>query len=265
MNNIKLEAAIILDKWYRLSSYSSENIFCITHKDFKSIVGNTIFTDKELIHEINIQGKEFIVRNDINLLDFITFELKQDKELILDIIKINPTNYALIKNDLKDDKEIMLTAIEKQPTMFAYTSAKFKDEEEVVNLAISKAADNFSYISGRLRGSKNFIIEVLKKHPRIITYIDPTLKSDIELLSKFWESIKKNYSNNTTQLLNNSIVLFNNIDSTIKPFFEAVEPSIHNKVLVNEIDAIFNRLILSDELKTELTSPTNKQEKKIKL
>jgi len=264
MNNNKLEAALILDRWYRLSSYCSNDPFCITHKDFKSIIENKIFIDKEVVKEINIQGKQFIVYNDIKLFDLLSIELKNDKELVLEILKTNGNNFNLIKNDLKDDKDVVLVAIESEPKIFVYVNDKFKDDDQIVNIALDKSPDNFSYISKRFKNDKDFILNQIKKSPSLVSQIESNFKEDIELLAQVWENIKKLYINNNTLLRNNTVILFNNIGQKVKPFFDTVDPYKSHEVNIKEMDNIFNRLILNKELNSELKF-SNKQDKKIKI
>ncbi len=264
MENTKLQAVKILDKWYKLSAYCSDNMFCINHKDFKLIAGNKIFTDKELVIEINNLGSEFFIRNDIKLFDLLSIELKNDKNLVIDLLKTNPSNYTLIRNDLKDDKEVILTAIDKDPKMFRYTSEKIRDNDEIVNFVLDKSPENFAYVSSRFKTDKQFILNLAQKTPSVVSQIDPSLKSDVELLAKIWQSIKENYLHQDIRLFNNTLILYSNIDDTLKPFFESVDPDTHYEIFVDKFDNIFNSLLLNKELSSELNK-SNKQEKKIKI
>lgn len=262
MKNIKKEAAGILVDWYSKVNYDDDNIECTSHNELKLVLGHPIFDDKDLIKQINKQGRQFIRENDIRLLDFVSSELKNDKEIILDLVKNNGNNLELAKEKFCDDKEIAMEAIISTPESFCYVSERLKDDDDIVNHIIQASPEQLSLTTDRFKKNKDIAIGLLQINSHLITVIDAELKADKEILLECWKSIKESavYSGNF-RLKRSIEILIDNIAEDIKPFFSQVNVVEDNPNLIKEMDVSFNHLILSKELNTL----SNRQNKKVKL
>lgn len=261
MKNIKKEAAGILVDWYTKTGYGDDHINCTNHNELKLVLGNPQFDDKDLIKEINKQGKQFIRDNDIKLLDLVSVELKNDRELIVDFVKINGGNLEFAKEKFCDDKEIAIKAVMSTPESFCYVSERLKDDNDIVNHIILAAPNQLSLTTDRFKKNKDIAIGLLQRNSRLITVIDTELKRDKDILLECWKSIKEEAIYGGFHLKKSIEILIDNIAEDIKPFFKQVNVEEDNPNLIKEMDVSFNHLILSKELNTS----SNRQNKKIKL
>jgi hypothetical protein len=261
MRNIRKEAAQVLLDWYNRVAYDEDNIECINHDGFKRELGHQVLDDKELVLEISKQGKSFFRHNNVKLLDFLSIELKNDKEVVLDMVKTNGNNLEFAKESFKDDKEIVLVAVKSTAKSFQYASDRLRDDKEIVNYILEYSPPLIEYASRRFRNDKELVIDLLKIDKTIISKIDAELKGDTEVLLACWAHIKEDSIYEGSRTYNYSMNLFENMADHIKPLFEKIIIDVSNTDFIREMDVCFNHLVLNKELNTS----QNKQAKKVKM
>lgn len=261
MKKIRDEASTIILDWYENTGYDYENRQCTDHDKFKKILGSHIFTDKEIILEINKQGRDFFRDNNIKFLDFISPELKNEKELVLELIKANGHNLAVVKKEFKDDEEFVWTAIKSSYNSFCHASERLRDDDAIVDYVLQISPTQIEYTSDRFKNNKELVIELLKLNKTLISRIGEELKSDKDVLQASWNNIKESAVYSGFQLNNFSRVLLENMGEDIKPFFDKINLKLDKFEVVRQMDICFNHLSLSKDLKPL----KNIQNKKIKL
>jgi hypothetical protein len=261
MRNIRKEAAKILLNWYDRFAYDEDNREATNHEEFKQELVGTVLSDKELVLEISKQGKDFFRDNDIKLLDFLSIDLKNDKTVVLDMVKTNGNNLQVAKEMFKDDKDVVLVAVKSITVSFQYASERLRDDDEIVNYILEYSPPLIEYASSRFRNNKKLVIDLLKIDKTIISKIDQELKGDTEVLLTCWNHIKEDSIYEGSRTYNYSINLFENMAEHIKPLFKNIIIDVSNTDFIREMDVCFNHLILGKELNT----PQNKQNKKIKI
>lgn len=256
MNNIKEEAKRTLEQWYKEFGYNEKHRICTNHRNFKIRIGHLIFTDKNLIREINEQGKNFIKKNDIKLADFLDAELKNDKNLILELIKINGSNLSVLKNEFKNDEEIVWLAVGNCKEIFACASERLRDNDKLVNFILNIAPKQIRHTSDRFKNNKNLVSKMIANNTSILPYIHEDLKNDLDIILLIWKDIGnyKVFSDKTAFLLNN-------MGENMKLNFDGVDPDLEEDVVINQMKNCFNNLIL----RKELNSNFNKKLPKVKV
>jgi hypothetical protein len=261
MKNIKKEAAQILINWYDKVSYGDDNPECTNHNELILLLGHPVFDDKELIIEINKQAKNFIRYNDVRLLDFLSHELQRNKELVLELVKINGNNLHFANAQFTDDKEIVLESVKANPESFCYCSERLKDDDDIVNHIIQFSPEQISLTPDRFKKNKEIAIGLLKINSHLITALEPEFKSDKDVLLECWKSIKEHAIYGSFRLKRSVQILIDNMGEDIRPFFNKVNVEEDNPNLIKEIDISFNHLALNKEL----NPAQNRQTKKIKI
>lgn len=145
-------------------------------------------------------------------------ELKDDKELIKEIIKDNPLKvFPFISNRLKCDKDIALNAIKIDGTMLRYCSEELKNNKEMAKTAIKNNPFCIKIISNNLQNDKDFILDLLINdniNPCIIIHISEELKNNYEIIKTGILNSKKsdqlievasNYLKNNKEIVNLAI------------------------------------------------------------
>jgi hypothetical protein len=264
MISIKDQAAKILERWYWKSPYDIDHMGGISHDELKSSEKNLILNDKELILELNKKGTKFILNNNIKLVDFVSSELKNDKELMLALIRTNGHNLELINEEFKSDKEFVLAAVNSTRVALKYANEKFLNDDDVLKCIILKFPHEITNAPIRIKKDREFISKLVKMHSGAWVNIDDEFKNDVKFLLDFWIYIKeimKDAINSDYSLNYNSKILLDNMSEDIKPFFNSLNKNTKNQDFIKEMDISFNRLVLHEEL----SATSNKPNKKMKV
>jgi hypothetical protein len=260
MNNIKKEAKKIIDEWENEIFYDKVDITYLDHAAFKKVLCELVFTDKELVREISKQGEDFITTHNIKLADFLSQELRNDKEFIIELINSNGYNLSVVNDEFKNDEEIVWAAIKSEPRAFEFASDRLRDNDKIVNLAVS-AAINIKYVSDRFKKNKEFISNILENNYSLFSEIHPELKNDLDILSLVWEKTKEKTAYSKIHLAHKTSIFLKNIGEDIKPYFEKISRPLEVQTVIRQIDSCFNNLALQ----RELVSTSQTQNKKLKI
>lgn len=222
-------------------------------------------TDKELVRKINKLDKIFIFSNDIILLRFCSEILKNDKELVLELVEVNGNNLRFVKQAFKDNEQIVWTAIKSKPECFQYISKRLRENDKIVHFVLASEPTQIQYCSEKFKKDKELILKLLKINYQIFKDIHPSMKNDLNILNETWEMIKEKGQSNYINLKSLTSWLLENMGSRLSPYFENVRFDIADDILVKQMDSIFIKIILHNELYTELTQSQNIQPKKLKI
>ena len=86
--------------------------------------------DKEIITEA--------VKKDYGSLQYVPLEVRNDKEFMLSLLKIDSRVYTYIPDALKDDTDVALTMIDADPCSFENMSSKVRGNKEIALFALAK-------------------------------------------------------------------------------------------------------------------------------
>ena len=188
-----------------LDFLNDKSIFLEYMKSEVSLYGSTytpieyfnqdFFKNKELIKEIiKVNPKHY---------SKLTQELKEDYELALIAVELND-NMAFIKEEFKNDINIVKKAIAfskeyERPLEFA--SESIKDNDEIVELTLQKNTYSIRDISTRCANNLNYILMSVKKSDYNKTYVG----SDFEIIKHSTNPVK------TTE----SLILKNKIEDSV--------------------------------------------------
>ena len=223
-----------------------------------SLSRKILFTDKEAVKKVNKSYKRFIYNNNTLLLELCSEELKNDKDLVLQLLKVNGNNLKLATDEFKDDKKLVLAAIKSKKESFQYASSRLRDNTSLVNYILKFSPRQIKHAGRRFKEDKALVSKLLKDSPVIFQYIHEDLRNDLDILTHLWTDIKKEVDDTFTYKV---IFFLDDMGDKVRPFFDAVETDAENSVITKQMDACFNKLILEKELNQSL----NKSAKKIKL
>jgi hypothetical protein len=219
-----------------------------------------------------------ILNNNIYSISYMPFDIRNNEEIMLEIVKIdglliiygsekiqnNKTiiieailsnkkvldNSYININNFKDDKDILLTAISQKPILIA----NFPNDKELVLKAISIDYNIFDYISNNLQKDIDVVLLAVK-NGLSLEYIDDNLKYNEYILNyallnninnyKYLPNhLKNNYSIIIPALINNKeiINLINKNDPLINLIYE-IEYNYDNaylnlKDIINNIEYV---------------------------
>ena len=90
--------------------------------------------------------------------------LKRDRDLLKEILKMHGCAIKKLDEDLRNDKELVLIAVENDGNPLSYVSDELKNDREVVETAINQDSYSFVYASKELRNDEKIAIKALKNN-----------------------------------------------------------------------------------------------------
>lgn len=223
-----------------------------------SLSRKILFTDKEAAKKVNKSHESFIYNNDILVLELCSEELKNNRDLVFQLLKVNGNNLKLAKDEFKDDKKLVLAAIKSKPESFQYASERLRDDNNLVHYTLNFAPRQIKYAGSRFKEDKELASKLLKDSPLIIKYLHENLRNDLDILNQLWTDAKQEIDDTFKYKV---IFLLDDMGDKIRPFFDAVEIDAEDSVIIQQVDSCFNNLILQRELNQSI----NKQNKKLKV
>jgi CxxC motif-containing protein len=122
-----------------------------------------------------------------SIFGFISKEWKNDKEMLIEIVKIHGRNLIYASDRLKNDKDVVLQAIETHAYSIEYASEEMKNNKEVVMAAVKKDGRNLRFASLELRNDKEIVLESVRMDGYNLQYASDALKNDSEIISIAFE------------------------------------------------------------------------------
>ena len=142
-------------------------------------------TTYKYIHEFLKQDKEFNLKvlnfYNSSAFKFFTKEIKED----LDIQKAAVLNYVLefkkVNDSLKDDKEFIAQVIKIDLSQYQYISPKLKEDKNFKFELIKSYPRVYSYFNQDLQKDKKFILKAIKINSDLFQYLIPELGRDEDI------------------------------------------------------------------------------------
>jgi hypothetical protein len=122
-----------------------------------------------------------------SIFGFISKEWKNDKEMLIEIVKIHGRNLQYASHRLQNDKDVVLQAIDTHGYSIEYSSEEMKNNKEVVMAAVKKDGRNLRFASSELRNDKEIVLESVKMDGYNLQYASDELKKDSEVISIAFE------------------------------------------------------------------------------
>lgn len=125
--------------------------------------------------------------NNPNLYLYFSNELKNDKDIVIEIVSKYPSFYEKINNNLKDDMDVFLATLnskklEKRIMPLKHAGEKIRKNEDLVLLSISKNSVSFKYADDTLKSNKKIALYAVGTNLYNMNYIDEAFKNDKEFM-----------------------------------------------------------------------------------
>lgn len=112
-------------------------------------------------------------------------KMRDDENLVMQVIKTNPENYRYASERLQNDPEIVIAAVMRRGSLLENVPEMFKDHNNVVYIAVSRDSSAFQYASPRLRDDEEIARMAIMNHPRNFQYASERIRDydDLALYS----------------------------------------------------------------------------------
>ena len=121
------------------------------------------------------------VKQDDFAFEYADDSLKKDKEFVLAAVKQNGYALPYADDSLKKDKEVVLAAVKQNGRTLEYADNKLKKDKEVVLAAVKQNGYALRYADNSLKKA-DFLFEAYKLNPKIIKYLNESMRNKINKL-----------------------------------------------------------------------------------
>ena len=144
--------------------------------------------------KIFLENSPYPIRNDKEIaietirlnggfvLQYLSEELKNDRDVVMEALKKDSFALEYASEDLKKDKEIVKTAIEKRGLALWYASEELKNDRDIVLNAVKNNGIALGYASLELRKDKEIIITAIKSNGLALEFVSEEFKDQKEIV-----------------------------------------------------------------------------------
>lgn len=158
---------------------------------FFSYCDKSLKVDKEFILEVIKRGKKSA---SYNIYTYISKTLRKDKDIIFEGIKHKLFHTYNIPLEFRDNKEIMIELIKIDSSILEYASDRLKDNEKIVKLAIENNPFAILYASDRLQRNKKLLLKAVKINGEVLSELPTEILNNVEIVDdKILEEAVKTY------------------------------------------------------------------------
>ena len=135
-----------------------------------------IYNDEERLRKIQSVNNNFfeIIKD-----NFI------DRNSIIDLLRKNGQLLKFLNFDLKNDKEIVLAAVSNNGDALLYAGENLKNDKEIALNSVKNSAKSYYYIGDTLKNDKEIAIEAIRNNSDVYNILDKNLKYDIEVAKEY--------------------------------------------------------------------------------
>ena len=136
-----------------------------------------------------------VENGNFNTFKYASDELKNDKDFVLQVLKISPYSFQYVSDKLKEDKAVIKQALTLEGRNLQFLPENLRDDTNLASMAVKQNVDAFQYASKRLRANKDFVLDsVHQANPNTIDsvaiYANKETLTDTEIASIIAETNK---------------------------------------------------------------------------
>jgi hypothetical protein len=156
---------IVLD----LVNYNSIAIYCASDrlKGNKEIVLTAICNDDS---------------DDQSVLEIVSDELSNDREVVLAAIQQHYFALEFASNELRGDKEVVLIAVQKNGLALQFASNELRGNKEVVLAAVQQDGIALQFASNELKNNLEVVLAAVEKDGLALEFASNKLKNNLEVV-----------------------------------------------------------------------------------
>ena len=113
-------------------------------------------------------------------LKYASYEIKNNKVLVVQDLEEDGLQFKYISDDLKNDFGLALIAVKNNGFAIKYLSEDLQNNSNIINMAI-KGGLNIEKASNKIKNNKKIIIEVITLFPDQIKYIPEHFYDDRDI------------------------------------------------------------------------------------
>ena len=124
------------------------------------------------------------VRVHWSALEYVSQTLKNDRDIVIEAVKQNGNALVYASSNLKNDRDLVLEAVRQNGCALQFASAKLKNDRVVVLEAVNQFGYALQFASTTLKLDQDFMTEVVKLNVRAMQVVPANLKNDRSFMAK---------------------------------------------------------------------------------
>ena len=218
------------DKYY----YFLDIIIQIYHQESYKIIMETSY--KELILKLIDYETKVLERSPKNILDYISIELQNNKNIVLFAIKNNSAALEFASSKLQNDKEVVIESVKQNGMLLRFASKNLQKDKEIVLIAVKNYGFALRYASRALQKNKTIVLAAIKSSPHSLQFANSLLQNNKNIV---FEAVKQD----GTSLQYASSILQNNKKIIVKAIEEDILALLYISKKIKNNDKIILKAI----------------------
>jgi tetratricopeptide (TPR) repeat protein len=157
-------------------------------KDTKSVALDAVGRNGTVLRFLQNWSKDpdivaLAVKTTPKSLKFASPDLKRMPEMILKSVKATSLSFrSNCPSSLRDDKEFMLNVIKIAPNHLRFASGNLRNDKDICLAAVERNGKCLEYVSDAMRSNRQVVITAMEQDRLAYSFADSTLQSDREIL-----------------------------------------------------------------------------------
>ena len=137
--------------------------------------------DKDFIFDVIYHDHDW-VSIDLRPLEFVSEEIRSDKEFMLRIMERDSYAFEYASDKLKADKDMILAATDFDHFRLEFASDVLKDDKDIAFAAMKNNPFNYEHVSNRLKKDKKLAMAAVRREGRNLEHVSQELQNDHQVV-----------------------------------------------------------------------------------
>jgi hypothetical protein len=153
--------------------------FLLTHGAYR-----TKLTFRDLPKELRNNQKSIliVVRNDGDILYYVSKELRNNKEFMLKVVQCNGRALKYASDELRNDYDVVLAAVISDGEALVYALAELYNNRNIVLAAVQNNGNILGFASKKMWNDKEIVLAAIRNNSNALNNASPELLDDIEVI-----------------------------------------------------------------------------------
>ena len=114
--------------------------------------------------------------------EYASDKLKLDKNFIAEVLELDGRVLEFISQELKDNKELAIISVSNRASAIKFLNKKLKNDSEIIQNALDKGLHNdatvLEFLPSKFQDSKDIVLKILELNGFDLEYASNRLKND---------------------------------------------------------------------------------------
>lgn len=175
----------LMDSFYYMSAllqYASPRL-----RNDKSVVMTSVITNPKNFRDASDMmraDKDIVIRvlswRGMSELPFVHSDAYSDKEIVLEIVRRQPTALKKASAELRNDRDIVMTAVMLDASVICYASDILLNDKDFVSNVVKLDGSMIRYASDNLRNDKDLVLIAAQQNVKALKFVSDDMRATIQ-------------------------------------------------------------------------------------